>query len=607
MTENISQVEIYNKLNLINRDAIYNLWFLPVLDFILQSSDESWENLSADELLRKIDVKKHVPKNQLIDFCMQVYTNPTFLKDYYYSFPKKDREILLTATWQTKIDKEKLEEILGEKFYAIHSEESKYGYGKRFTVQLLENVQIWKFFFNFYSRAVIEYNEERFMKNLELPFALPTLMRQIFSQILPKPNGYYLEAFEIPDDAMLYNAEKTIFQELPLIAAYYLQGGIKYSQKGVPLLASIKKMGKTLKLEKFPFEGNSELRSTLISGLFSDNFNSKDVATSIITTLKQLLNHNITKKPFAPFLLSSIKGINRIDPFDFNLKPTAEIFKMIKDFPTDIWISAKNIKTFTETHFFDLEIITHHYVIDLIVNTGIDNNESLQISRKNILETVYYPNLMGHFYLLAALGLMEIAIDPKQTLKYSYYDNFLACRLTDLGAHIFGLKEDYKPTEVVEKTAIIFDETSLTIHVEGNAALAEAMVSNYTIKSSERRFQFSNEKFLKDCRTSADLMKKINTFKISIHQKLPALWENHFDELIVRSTAIQDKDDFITFKLQEDDKDLLRYIAQDPELKKIVIKAENFHILIPKDKIKLFYSKMRSFGYLINPVMIGYY
>jgi hypothetical protein len=44
----------------------------------------------------------------------------------------------------------------------------------------------------------------------------------------------------------IFNAEESIFREMPLIIAYYFKDNVRYTQKGYPNAASGRKMAKSL-------------------------------------------------------------------------------------------------------------------------------------------------------------------------------------------------------------------------------------------------------------------------------------------------------------------------------------------------------------------------
>jgi hypothetical protein len=219
---------------------------------------------------------------------------------------------------------------------------------------------------------------------------------------------------------------------------------------------------------------------------------------------------------------------------------------------------------------------------------------------KNYVNT---PVLAGHIYLLAAFGLMELAIREKAPPVYSYYDGLYACRLTELGAYILGLKADYTPPESSHETNLLFDENGPNILIDGNLALAGAMLDKYAVKVNENRYQFSPGKFLKDCKTQGDLASKIIFFKQTVGHELPPFWNDYLEQLNQNRTVINRQNNVVVYKLPAENKPLHRLIAQDNLLRPLIIKAEQFYIVIekqgsvlyqPHERIELFTAYRRQ-------------
>ncbi len=89
-------------------------------------------------------------------------------------------------------------------------------------------------------------------------------------------------------------------------------------------------------------------------------------------------------------------------------------------------------------------------------------------------------------------------------------------------------------------------------------------------------------------------------FKNTIGKKLPPFWENYFGELLSNSKAIKQQNQLTTFQLPADRKELHRLVAQDTLLKQIVLKAENYYILIANTDVAKFKSRMKELGFVVE-------
>ncbi|MDQ6843208.1 MAG: hypothetical protein M3Z92_02490 [Bacteroidota bacterium] len=583
------------------KDPLYELWFLPVKDFLSKNINKSWEGKSGRDITLGINLEKIPQKTELAIICANFYSNKTAVLDFYKSQPEPDKKILEKGTWQESISCKELEEIYGQPAVFVEKVAGVRYYGD--TYRLVKN----KIFKRWHPFMVIRdkwndfssENAAKFLEKKNPKIIFPELMRKVLSNALPKPEGYFLKPVKPPEEIIIFNAEEIIFRELPLITTYYLQNKITYSQKGYPNAVTARKMAKTLRLKPFPIEGDNALRALMIAGLF-DGFKMASISESPLNVLKHLFNRNFVKKPPAPFLLPHLKGVNFFHYEDFNGQVTPDIFQIFKDMPTENWVTFENIKQFASTHFINLIPLSQWKINKLSIDFGTQRGYGRVMDDVKPDNHIAIPYLAGHIFLLAAFGLMEISIDEDAPLNYSYYDGLQACRLTGLGAYMLGLKKAYALPESDLNTKLSFDENSPVIRIEGDILLGDTMMNDYAVKVSGNRYQFSPEKFLRNCKSTNELENKIALFKQTINQKLPAFWENYLQQLISNSKDIHSKSNMRVFKLPPENKELHRIIAQDNDLRNIIIKAEGFHILVEERQTAAFVNRMKTLGYLIG-------
>lgn len=584
-----------------NKDSLYEYWYALIRDFLMENISKSWDGLSAIYITRGLNLTKLPQKTDMAIICGSFYTNKAAVLDFYESQSEEDKKVLMKATWQEYVGYKELEEIYGQPVILVEKRPDTNSFYTTF--RLIKD----KIFKSWHPYMVIRdtWNDyhikvaEEFLETKSPKLIFPELLQRVLSNALPKPEGYYLTPVKLPEEAIVYNAEETIFRELPIITTYYLQNKIVYSQKGYPNSATVRKMVKTLQLTPFPIEGDNTLRALMIAGLF-EGFAMTSISESPLHILKHLFNRNFQKKPPTAFLLSHLKGVNYFFYNDFNGTVTENIFQIIKDMPPESWITFENIKKFASTHFIKLLPLSDWRINKLSIDFGTQRYYGMTNQITSAMDYVAIPTLAGHIFLLAAFGLMEIAIDENVPLKFSYYDGLQACRLTDLGAYILGMKETYSPPESESDTKLSFDENSPVIRIEGNILLGDTMMNDYAVKVSGNRYQFSPEKFLKNCKTTQDLENKIALFKQTINQKLPGFWEDYLKQLITNSKEVHPKKNMRVFKLPPENKELHRIIAQDNDLRNLIIKAEGFHIIVEEQRSAAFINRMKALGYLIG-------
>jgi hypothetical protein len=203
------------------------------------------------------------------------------------------------------------------------------------------------------------------------------------------------------------------------------------------------------------------------------------------------------------------------------------------------------------------------------------------------------------------MGLMEIAYDGVDTEEFpitfsSEYDNLRYMRLTPLGAYILGLSDHYTPTHEHTKNKMTLQEDSLMILTEGDIAVHELTLAKFAEKAGGNRFKVTASLFLKDCHSHESIGNKITLFRQIVREKLPAFWETQFQTWLSNAVKLQEDITTKLFKIPANDKNLQRIIVTDDVLKKIILKAEKFYILVPSSKVSIFKSRMKELGYVIE-------
>ena len=171
-----------------------------------------------------------------------------------------------------------------------------------------------------------------------------------------------------------------------------------------------------------------------------------------------------------------------------------------------------------------------------------------------------------------------------------------------MGAYIFGQKSSFQhETATVQKSKLSLSNDSLLIIADGEmTALTDKMLGAYSEKLGNTRYRVTSESFLKDCKTRKEIESKIALFKAAINSSIPTFWDKFFRELINNATAIKINKYVVTYTLLKDDKELHRLIAQDMELKQLVLKAEGFNLLVPVENLTKFKSRMKELGFVVE-------
>ncbi|WP_159469417.1 hypothetical protein [Dyadobacter sp. 3J3] len=584
-----------------NKDFIVKFFYSPIQKFLIRNYTKYESRILS---YSKIDIRKITTKEEIADLVCMWYNDEEIAFGYVADLSEDERTILTKATWNHALDRKELEEILGTPLLHLAKLWSNY-----LVVQLIPEIKArWGDFITLYEPSGYYEDRKGELRDTGISLSIPYELRKLLAIHLPKPEGYYIKPIQEPGEPFVtYLTESIITAELPRIISYHSQGNIKYSQKGNPNAASAKKMSRTLKLSSFGNADDTPVRALLIAGLLSDDFKMKVISQSAHETIKTLLARDFNKKQAAPYMLTHLKGINYFQYHEYRLNTTATIIEIFRKLSPGQWISFDNLNSFVNSRFINISPLLDWQIRDkieaeysVISSKGLMVQRTISVYSGNAQQFVGEPYLAAHVFLMASFGLMDIALDPAIPNLQSAYQNLLAFRITAMGAYVLGLSKDYTPVTTDFQTTLSFDENSTFIRVEGDPVLADTMLSSYANKVSENRYQFSPGKFLKECKSTRDIQNKIVLFKQTIGEKLPAFWENYLQELVSNSKSINSQSEIHVFSIPPGNKILQRMIVQDEVLRKLVVKAEQYHILIEHTKLTAFTNRMKELGYVLN-------
>lgn len=233
-----------------------------------------------------------------------------------------------------------------------------------------------------------------------------------------------------------------------------------------------------------------------------------------------------------------------------------------------------------------------------IVNKATDNEVYIDDSYRQL----GIPLICSIFFGLAAIGAVDIAYSAAKDSE-SPYTGLKYVRLTSFGAYLIGLHPSYNPPVVDTSNAPGFqlDETSLTIFSEEGNNL-ETLMNQFATQIGPQRFAMSGRSFLKDCCRPEDVTARINEFKRIVARELPPLWNDFFESLKAKSTAVKKEriSNYSLYRIPSDDRELLHLLSTDNEIRQCVIKAENYLILVPAEKDNDLKHLLQQHGYLLT-------
>lgn len=604
----IQQVEELNmirqELSLLNKDDILALFFTNLQKFLVKNK------VSVSHLkLEKhgwTDLKKIPAKESLLYILPILYNDKGIMDGYFKTLSHVEQKVMEKAIWQQSLNRKDLEEIYGVPVLVDQVRWANY-----LEIDLTPVVKKdWGKFITVIRPYGYFKDREFLLKNTDIQFSLPTILKRLYSLQFPKPVGYYFEPLTTLNKKWeILNFERDIFQVLPSVLSYVIQGKMKFSQKGYVNKASARKMSKSLKMKEFSEADSNCTRSFMLAGFMGSQVKPDAINSPVLKTLEKIFLVDLTMKDTAPFMLPFLKGINNFHSYQFNHSITQNLWTVFRQIPTNEWISFENLEVYVTSRFINLLPLSkwemQRIQAEQISIGDSDDTEFISLNEANIFQVVGLPYLAAHVYFMASWGLMEIAVDLSKPINLSLYDQLAAFRLTPLGAYILGISSQYSPPEDALKTALIFDENSLFIRIEGNTDFGDTLLSNFTNKVSETRYHFNVGKFLKDVTNSKVLISKINLFKQTVGQQLPAYWEDYLLQLVENSKKVNSSSDVVVFTLPPDDREMHRQVTQDELMRKISTKAEKYKLIVDKKNVPAFAQRMKEFGYLIDHYLLA--
>ncbi len=551
---------------------------------------------------------KSYHKDQIASMCAVPFANKAIYFKFRESLIEEVQQIMDALIWTERLHQDEIEQRMNIKIYDVTERkmwsnyvETQYTIKKDFLIFRVENSSGW------------------YAQKPEFLLSLPPSLRRVLAQYYEKPKSAEIVALETttPVNQLYVTGEQDIQIEWARIITYINQDQLVTTAKGRPTVASINKMQRKLNLKEF-FDGDhidktiKNIRSTLIAGMVI-GVKSKliDQAIEFPEMMRSILfrHHYLNSVETATLVLHYLKGINYIDGDSL---PAVEstMLKILQKLPQKSWVSLKNIEDYMLYNVIEVKPILEHTVADKLYYQYIDP-QSKYYNDKHYIRSGKYKRaivesfIKGTFFLYASFGLVDIGYDipdvstPGVT-SFSPYDGLKFVRRTPLGDYVLGFTGSYVPPKNIGNYEIKLSEDSLSIIVNEQDEAVSALISPYAERISPTRFQTDFRLFLKECRSKEELDTKIKLFQQFIGNELPPIWENFFIDLRQKIDPLEELQEIRIFKIPEANTKLVHLIARDQSLKKLVIKAEGYHVLISKEHYSKFKKRLQEFGYFIT-------
>ena len=580
------------------KDTIDRGLFPLVKAFYLKDTDPDWQNPETVENTNMLLRKKAFTKSEMVNIAYSIFNDEEIYFAFLKTLPPIVPTIIERLVWRDYMTHKEVETFIAKTAPNNSSSEQT---GK---INIPQELVM-------FTTHTPGYGNNYTQRD----FALPKEMKQLLLKFYTQPQFVdFIPLQEIPHTTYKYSAQEQIFEEIPHFISYYLLGNIKFSSSGRPVESTLGKFQKTCAIDEFyGFEKEqlSKVRSNLIAGMLY-NLPQKDIDTDSIDILKYFFRTQYTNLFTVQFILTELKGWNFVAPqYDRLHIVEGRIITILKEMPMNDWISIENLMDLLAHRAIDVKPLSiHPYDTNkLYYETENNTNEATKnyITNDSLTQFITEPFIKGSLFLFAAFGLIEIAFDEVNlttfgTTYYSNYDGLKYFRLTNLGAYILGHTSTFEHQNTpTQRNKLSLSNDSLMIIADGDmTALTDKMLSAYSEKLGNTRYRVTATSFLKDCKTRKDIESKIALFKAAVNSSIPIYWDRFFKELVNNATAIKINKFVVTYTLLKDDKELHRLVAQDIELKQLVLKAEGFNLLVPVENQTKFKSRMKELGFVVE-------
>lgn len=468
-----------------------------------------------------------------------------------------------------------------------------------------------------YSFFNLHYPDSR-SKEKQIKISLPIQIIKLLRNYLEKPNDYYLNSNDDPVYDYFKSSEIEIQDKLSVYFNFYKMDEINMSSSNKMLKSAKKAMKKYCNIDEYYKEGGDlEFLKTETIALFilsiKEELRNENIINS--TKIKELVNmfldgelisskdYNYTGK-----YLNYLKGIKNIWNEEERLKDCLVTIKQIlQDIPKNGVISIENIIKYIDYRDLFIEIVAPQNVYDYLYINEADYGRTKVTDFHGYKNYITIPFVKSIFTILGVLGIVDLYYNYPSSknglyLKSGYltkFDGLKYIKINPLGEYVLGKKNDYKFSWHGETDSSVYlDNDRLIITLMGEAPMKVMFLEQVGQKISNNKFLIDNESFLKGIEDVDSLNERLEKFKEKICNNPSQIWIDFFENLKSRIGKISFPDDIKVIKLSND-AELINLVVKDDIIKKLILKAEGYYILVKDENLKELLKRFRMLGYLI--------
>lgn len=437
-----------------------------------------------------------------------------------------------------------------------------------------------------------------------------------YRQFLPKNRECFIYTVNKNDNWFVGNNEESIIENLGKYFNFFNDGKLEISSSGKILKSSKIGMHKYCNIEEYYKNLNDLdfLKTETIALFFyilkkeylnSSYLRGNNLKNIILDFLNgdNIIDDNYT---YSRLYLNYLKGYGKPKKNNNELaRGIHTIRDILKDMPTDKIISVDNLINYIIYNDKFIEILNVDSVYEHVYINEANYERTKLSTYENYQGYIIEPFIKSILFILGTFGALEIYYTVPTGKKSLYlrhgylskYDGIKGFKLTKLGEYIFEKRKNYEFKQV-EEGSVYLEDDFLLATVVGEAPVRTLFLENIGIKISPTKFKITADSFLRKINNKVELEEKIQEFRNKISENPGEIWENLFKELLERMTSVKILSDYSVLQIKQD-KNLINFIASNKEISKLILKAENFHIIIKNENIKSFEEILNSNGYFL--------
>jgi hypothetical protein len=218
---------------------------------------------------------------------------------------------------------------------------------------------------------------------------------------------------------------------------------------------------------------------------------------------------------------------------------------------------------------------------------------------ENMMNYILLPFTKGMMAVMATLGIVEIGYDNREYKEYkehnSIYNGIKYIKVTELGKYLLGMNQSYEFEQEKSTIEIVLNEKELLMSITGEDRRKEIVIGKIAEPSGANIYRVNNKTLFAGCNKKEDVNSKIENFKRVVGE-LPENWKNYFKKIEKGFKPLTKLENVVVMSIK-DDKELINIIAKDERLKKVILKAEKYHIVVESYKVPYVESILKEYGY----------